>query len=145
MHTRIEGFFGEYRFLSNFWYASVTLDGVVYPTVEHAYQAAKTLDHNMRRMIANARTPGDAKRAGRLIKLRADWTTTTRLSVMRSLVTQKFSHPHLAEKLLATGDAYLEETNSWGDTFWGVSGGVGTNHLGHILMDTRSALRCLEM
>ena len=38
----IDRFDGEYRFLSNFWYARVSLDGVVYPYVENAYQAAKT-------------------------------------------------------------------------------------------------------
>ena len=37
-------FQGEYRFLSNFWPAQVVFEGVTYPTSEHAYQAAKTLD-----------------------------------------------------------------------------------------------------
>lgn len=36
----ITGFFGEYRYMSNFWYAKVRLDSTIYPTVEHAYQAA---------------------------------------------------------------------------------------------------------
>lgn len=39
-HT-IKGFFGDYRWLSNFGQAQVQLDGVTYPSVEVAYQAAK--------------------------------------------------------------------------------------------------------
>lgn len=32
---------GENRWLSNFWQAQVILDWVVFPSIEHAYQAAK--------------------------------------------------------------------------------------------------------
>lgn len=39
--SQILRFHGRFRFLSNFWPASVVMDGEVYPTVEHAYQAAK--------------------------------------------------------------------------------------------------------
>ena len=54
----------------------------------------------------------------------------------------KFSqHPELAEKLLATGNAHLEEGNSWGDKVWGTVGGVGANNLGKILMRVRETLR----
>src|SRR4051812_21328901 len=42
--ARIAEFQGEYRFLSNFWPATVEFEGIRYPTAEHAYQAAKTLD-----------------------------------------------------------------------------------------------------
>ena len=38
--TRITRFHEEYRFLSNFYPVKVEYDGVQYPTVEHAYQAA---------------------------------------------------------------------------------------------------------
>ena len=55
---------------------------------------------------------------------------------------QKFTkHKDLKEKLLATGDAYLEETNHWHDTFWGVCKGKGQNHLGKILMEVREELK----
>lgn len=61
---RIEGFFNEYRFLSNFWPAVVELDGIRYPTVEHAYQAAKTLDRAARREMRIQKSPGKAKKKG---------------------------------------------------------------------------------
>jgi predicted NAD-dependent protein-ADP-ribosyltransferase YbiA (DUF1768 family) len=49
----------------------------------------------------------------------------------------------LKEKLLETGDRYLEETNHWKDTTWGVDyiSNEGANHLGVILMDVRSVLQ----
>ena len=47
----------------------------------------------------------------------------------------------MSNKLLGTGDTYLEEGNTWNDTFWGVCNGVGENNLGRILMEVREELR----
>lgn len=138
----INEFQREFRFLSNFWPAPVALDGVVYPSVEHAYVAAKTLDLSARHVILNS-TPGEAKRYGRTLKLRSDWEQV-KIPVMRDLVSQKFAHRGLAAKLRATGDAELIEGNTWGDTFWGVCKGRGQNHLGKILMGVREAIRLAQ-
>jgi len=40
----ITSFQGEYRFLSNFWPCHIVRDGLVYPSLEHAYAASKTDD-----------------------------------------------------------------------------------------------------
>ena len=136
----IKSFFGEYRFLSNFWPVDVTFDGEVYPTVEHAYQAAKTMSKAARRKICLLATPGEAKRYGKKVKLRSDWEDV-KIPIMRSLVRQKFSRPDLAQLLLETGDSDIIEGNTWGDTFWGTVYGVGMNHLGKILMQIRDELR----
>lgn len=42
--NQISEFQNKYRFLSNFWPISVQFDGILFPSVEHAYQTAKTLD-----------------------------------------------------------------------------------------------------
>src|SRR6185503_14597055 len=42
--NNIDSFKDEYRFLSNFYPAPVQFDGIRFPTVEHAYQFARTLD-----------------------------------------------------------------------------------------------------
>lgn len=136
----ITSFTGPHRWLSNFWPAPVSLDGVVYPTVEHAYVAAKTRDSTWRSAVLACGTPGDAKRLGRRMNLRSDWNAV-RVDVMRDLLEQKFSNPTLAEKLLATGDALLQEGNTWGDTFWGVCNGRGENMLGKLLMEVRIGIR----
>lgn len=133
-------FRGEYRFLSNFYPAEVELDGKEYPSVEHAFQAAKTLNPLSRARIHVCETAGGAKRLGKTVPLREDWEEV-KIDVMTNLVTQKFSrHPELKEKLLATGDRELVEGNWWGDTFWGVCRGTGENHLGKILMQVRDWL-----
>lgn len=146
----ISEFQGPYRFLSNFWPAEVYLcdildDGEshlsVYPTVEHAYQAAKTKDRNLRKSIQRCKSPADAKRLARTFALRSDWHLV-KVAIMSDLVLQKFGlHDDLREMLLATGDEELQEGNTWGDTFWGVCRGKGENHLGKILMNVRAKLR----
>jgi predicted NAD-dependent protein-ADP-ribosyltransferase YbiA (DUF1768 family) len=39
--------------------------------------------------------------------------------------------------LLRGVEGEIVEENSWGDTFWGVSGGKGRNELGKLLMKIR--------
>jgi ribA/ribD-fused uncharacterized protein len=142
---KVEGFEGDFRFLSNFFASPVEVERITFPTVEHAYQAAKTPNRGERQAIAALPGPGSAKRAGSKIRTDADWEAT-KVAVMEQLVCLKFTtHADLREKLLATGTCYLEETNSWGDRFWGVCGGRGANHLGRILMEVRESLRTGEI
>jgi ribA/ribD-fused uncharacterized protein len=136
----IRGFQGEYRWLSNFWPARVVLDGAVYPTVEHAYQAAKTLSLPGRARIAQATTPGQAKKMGRGLAVRSDWEAVKEREMLH-LLMQKFREGLLRDKLLATGTQPLIEENYWGDTYWGVCRGVGKNRLGVLLMEVRKQFR----
>jgi len=131
----INSFRGKNRFLSNFWPAPVTLDGVEYPSTENAYQAAKTLDLECRKVFETC-SSGDAKKLGRQLTVRDDWKNIS-LGIMLDLNRQKFQDEELKAKLKATGDQELVEGNTWGDTFWGVCNGVGENHLGKILMQVR--------
>lgn len=136
----ITSFTGEHKFLSNFWPVEVTLDGISYPSVEHAYQAAKFLDPVIRKVILSCPTAKQAKKVGKLKGIREDWDKI-RLQVMFNLVADKFNHPELGAKLLDTKNKQLVEGNWWGDKFWGVCNGVGENHLGRILMNVRTNLR----
>ena len=56
----ITEFDGKYAFLSNFYHAPFTYDGIEYPTNEHFFQAMKTLDQEERKKIAAAASPGKA-------------------------------------------------------------------------------------
>jgi len=140
---KIETFRGEYRWLSNFWPPTVLYDGIDYPTVEHAYQAAKfdkSLTH--RENIRSLDSPGKAKRyasshVADILKNFDDCKVET----MTLLQLQKFSLPDLRARLLATGDCEIIEGNNWGDTFWGVCNGRGENHLGKIIMAVREKIR----
>jgi ribA/ribD-fused uncharacterized protein len=148
IHTEneIKGFFGDYRFLSNFWPAHIVLDNVIYPSIEVAYQASKwkpedrepflhfsneqSIIHN-RNIIPN--------------RFSEDEWNVYKFEIMKSLVTQKFnpnSNSGNYHKLLATNNKHLEEMNWWGDLYWGTDrNGSGQNMLGKILMEVRKSLQ----
>lgn len=140
----ITTFRGDYEFLSNFTNSPLLYEGETYPTIEHAFQAAKTFDPVERQKVRAATSPGSAKRLGRRVTLRTDWEAV-KYDIMLALLRQKFSDPVLREKLLATGDAELIEGNTWGDRTWGcvqVNGKwVGKNHLGKLLMRVRTEVQ----
>ena len=136
----IDSFTGDYHFLSNFAASKVELDGVEYKSVEHGYQAAKTLNPEGRRRIREAPTPGAAKKLGRSVYLRPDWEEI-KFDVMENLLRQKFNQPDFRRALLNTSNIELIEGNTWGDTIWGVCKGKGENHLGKILMKIRKDLQ----
>lgn len=144
----IAGFFGDYRFLSNFYTGSGQQlrevfrgNQLSYPTVEHAFQASKSLDVTKRLQIALLVTPSEAKRFGRTLVLRPDWESV-KDDVMLYWVREKFYRsPQLQERLIRTAPAHLLETNTWGDLYWGVDpAGNGKNRLGGILMQVRDEL-----
>ena len=136
----ISVFDGKYMFLSNFYNASCEFEGKIYPTVEHAFQAAKTLIPEEREEIRKAETPGKAKRMGRSVTLRPDWEEV-KTDVMRQCLRSKFSFVPLAIDLVNTGDEELVEGNTWGDRIWGVCDGEGENRLGKLLMEIREEIK----
>jgi ribA/ribD-fused uncharacterized protein len=140
MLQEVRGFFGPYRFLSNFHFVDVIYEGEKYRTTEHAYQASKFLDLDKRRYIQSLETPREARRVGQQPGMREDWDIV-KIPNMYDFNCQKYVVPYLTELLLNTDDAYLEETNHWGDVFWGVCNGVGRNELGKLLMKIRADLR----
>lgn len=144
---RIEEFSGDYRFLSNFFPVVVTYDGYRYPSVEHAYQAAKCKFPEERKQfqcgifLGESISAAKAKALGKRVTIRDNWhLPRVRLDVMHSLLRQKFLERPLKTKLLKTGDAELIEGNWWGDTFWGVCHGQGENMLGKLLMQVRKEM-----
>lgn len=139
MKTMISSFTGDYRFLSNFYPCLVSYEGINYPSVEHAYQAAKSLDREVRRRIAKLPAANQAKMAGAVVHIRLDWDQV-KLQIMEDLLRIKFSSPKMAHQLLDTRDHDLVEGNTWGDRFWGICNGKGENHLGRLLMKVRQDL-----
>jgi ribA/ribD-fused uncharacterized protein len=141
----IKGFFGKYRYLSNFHKCEISYKGRLFPSSEHAYMFAKlaypTLEDYEHVISLTCR---QVKKWGQTITLRDDWEKGFKFRAMHEILSYKFSdaHPNLRDLLLATGGAYLEETNNWGDVVWGrdIDKG-GKNKLGQILMAIRSALQ----
>lgn len=61
----IDSFSGPYAFLSNFHHSPIELDGDIYPTVEHPFQAAKTGDPADRERTRTAHSLASAKHLAR--------------------------------------------------------------------------------
>jgi len=147
-----------FRFLSHFHSAPIVLDDETWPTVEHYYQAQKSMDPRYRQAIREAPTPGRAKRLaadprGDVRASRESWFRRqgflprpdwhdTKLDVMRRADAAKFDqHADLAARLLATGDAELIEDAPF-EAYWGTGfDGQGSNWSGRILMEIRERLR----
>lgn len=136
----------EWAFLSNFYESEIEFEGIVYPTNEHFFQAMKTLDIDERRAIANALTPGKAKRMGRRVTLRSDWEEVKE-EVMFLGLCLKFADDQLADWLLETGDEELVEGTTWHDNEWGnctcekCKNIPGKNKLGKLLMKVRGMIK----
>lgn len=146
MTNVIDSFYvdGVHSELSNFYVSNTVVDGLMYQTMEHYFQAMKTVDLTAREYIRGSSSPGVAKRAGRACDLRGDWEAI-KLGVMRRGLMHKFDlHTPEGEFLLETGDAMLIEGNTWGDRYWGAVNGQGENWLGCLLMARRAELRYLR-
>lgn len=150
----IHRFYGRWAFLSNFFPAVLTWEGITYPSAEHAYNAAKTLDIGLQHAIAYAETPRLAKKMGRkLADLRPGWEGQVRFQAMAEILRAKFTyHPARIQALISTRDAVLIEGNRWHDQVWGdcYCGRLeclpaGRNCLGLALTALRESLRDLEM
>lgn len=138
--SAIDDFKGEYAFLSNFYPCVdwIEYGGMTYPSVEHAYQAAKVSP--LLRAQFQVGTAAEAKKLGRTQKCRSDWDDV-KLDIMEELLRCKFNSLGLALLLINTRPQELIEGNWWGDTFWGVCRGKGENHLGKLLMKIRAELK----
>lgn len=134
----IDRFIDEFHFLSNFADCDIEYEGLKFCSVESAYQAAKTVNLQERMKFCNL-TPNKSKALGKRLKIRADWDDI-RLSVMETLLRQKFSKSPFRDLLGATKGFELVEGNWWGDRFWGVCNGVGENNLGKLLMKIREEI-----
>ena len=138
-------FRGANYYLSNFYEIPVTYEGITYQNNEAAFQAQKCLNPKDRIQFAGMNAT-EAKKLGRSVALRPDWERV-KTSIMRDVVHAKFSqHPELAEKLMATGNAYLAEGNTWHDRVWGIDENRnGANLLGaYFLRTAESAGRWIK-
>jgi ribA/ribD-fused uncharacterized protein len=143
----IIGFDGAFRFLSNFYFCDLQYEGRSYMTAEHAYQAAKTTDWELKDAISQLQSPATAKKMGKLLPLRPGWRTA-RIDVMRQVVDAKFGprNPYLIDLLLSTKDIRLWHGNDHHDNFWGrcrcadCEQVMPQDWLGKILMERRRVL-----
>ena len=131
----------KYGCFSNFHYSPINMEGEVYDTVEHFYQAMKAKTIEEHEFIREATTPHEARKRGKNCELRDGWEEMKE-NIMRDAVLTKFTqHEDLKEILLSTEDEELIEWAPW-DKYWGKNdSGQGQNRLGAILMETREKLK----
>jgi ribA/ribD-fused uncharacterized protein len=131
-----------YGCFSNFSSHSVLIEGRVWPTTEHFFQAAKFSDAADVDAAADAKTPFLAAQLGRERhrSFRPDWNVL-RDGVMLKALRAKFEqHPALAAALASTGSATLVE-HTKNDRYWADGGdGSGRNRLGELLEQVRAEL-----
>lgn len=139
-----------YGAFSNLYRRPVELDGVVYPTAEHAYQAGKARKPAVREWLMSAPSPALLAMAAHGLyywDITPGWSTT-KFDRMRRVLLAKFSqHEDLKQLLLSTGNARLVESatvDNEVNRLWGEVNGVGRNMLGTLLMEVREQLRRMQ-
>lgn len=134
-----------YYEFTNFYPATVRLDGKDWPTTEHYFQAQKFVGTPFTEVIRQFQRPREAFDLSRNPSVsrwcRKDWDDV-KIDVMRKALLAKFiQHKDLRRKLLGTGMRMLIEHSPY-DSFWGNGGDdSGQNHLGMLLMELRHDLR----
>lgn len=134
---------------------------VKYPTSEHLYQAMKINRASERLAMIKKhdfcnREAGQVKKISRSFVLYPGWDHDKE-GIMYEIQRFKYGGAGLRKKLLSTTMnntkqvtrqqydnldryQYIEEGNTWGDTYWGICKGKGENHLGKIIMQVRNEI-----
>lgn len=132
----------SYGCFSNFSKHEVFLDGKIWPTSEHYYQAKKFLDEDLQEQVRSCSGPGLAADMGRdrSLPLRQDWEEV-KDGVMKEVLLAKFTqHADIKKILIDTGDNWLIEDSPI-DYYWGCGeDGTGKNMLGRLLMEVRAII-----
>ena len=116
---------GPYKCLGNSYSATILVEGITYPSVEHAFQAAKVSDRATKFQISKA-SLAEVRNLLEDIWIRPNWNDV-KYATLHQLVKLKFeSNKELAKVLLGTGTKLL--------------GGKTEAELGSILMKVRSEL-----
>lgn len=139
MSNYIRNWFSNFEFMD----VPFVYDGISYWTAENFYQAMKSNDISDRVRISK-KSPTEAKRSGRKVKLRQDWDKV-KIDVMRTVLRHKFAKGSRWRERLDTELEPIVEINNWHDNFWGdckcerCKSIVGLNCLGRILEEIKNS------
>ena|SRR5581483_3517556 len=130
------------KFLATFSAHAVEYNGKLYPTVEHAYHAARYDDEAVQEEICAAKSPYLAWAVSQKHKANQMTDFDARKSdVMEEMCRLKLAqHEDVKLGLLASGDDTI--VKNYPDPYWGIGqDGVGKNEMGRIWMKLRSELK----
>ena len=130
----------SYFVFHNFSAHAIEIDGIIYPTAEHAF---KFEDEALSKRIIDCPSPIAAFKLGKELKpqRRTDWDDI-KVDVLTNIIRHKAQqNADVKEALLLTGVERIVEVNP-NDDFWGDGpDGNGKNHTGEILMKIRDELK----
>lgn len=142
---------------SNMYEASIQVDGITFPTVEHYFQWSKAKmfgDVDIQNKILKTASPKSVKSYGKKVKgFQDDAWNEKKDSIMRTAVKAKLmQHPDILKKLRETGTRPIAEADPRGK-YWGIGTSAdtskakdpsrwpGKNVMGKILMELRDELK----
>lgn len=133
----------QFYVFNNFSAHAIEFEGILYPTAEHAYQAAECTSPEGKEAIRQARSPLQAKH---LMDTRykphkqPEWNNK-KVAIMEQILRTKLAqHPEALEALKQSGNEEIVE-DSPTDYFWGAGAdGTGQNMLGKLWMKLRKEL-----
>ena len=129
---------------SNFYGAAIEINGEIWPTTEHYFQAQKFISNETHfKNVLQLATPREAFNYVRTHKssVRSDWENVKDDIMLKACMAKFQQHLRLMELLLSTGDRTLVE-HTENDSYWGDGGdGTGRNQLGITLMKVRDSLK----
>lgn len=134
-------------YLSNYSAHAIEIEGILYPTVEHAYHSLRYDDQKIQQEIIQARSPFLAWQISQKYKdqQKKDFVEN-KLQVMEDLLRIKVSqHIDVKQVLSESGNIQIVKhitTGPAADGFWddGVDG-LGENHIGKLWMKIREELK----
>ena len=143
-HDMITSFTGDFAFLSPDFQCQVMLagDANVYPSFEHALQASKTTDENVRSQLRDIADVRELKRmAGKLCGVSDSWKEKS-VQVAEQLIRDKFfRNKDLTALLMKTEHRTIQYVNDFKDMFWGMTPDKkGQNKLGKAIEAVRFSI-----
>ena len=146
----------EYGCCSNWYPASITINGITFSCCEQYMMYQKAIlfdDHEIADKIINTTIPKDIKALGRQVKNfdPAIWDKHKEMVVGTAVMAKFIQHPDLYKKLQESGDAIMCEAAP-NDNIWGIGMAAdnpkmqnpeewqGTNLLGKIVMNVRTLI-----
>jgi ribA/ribD-fused uncharacterized protein len=135
----VKNLYGEF---SNFALFPIMIEGLIWPSSEHYYQAQKFFDNDLKEKIRAAESPFLAAQIGRdpKLPLRDDWDLVKDAFMLVALHAKYHQYPVLKQLLLSTNKSHLYE-HTINDCYWADCGDhSGKNMLGQQLMQIRDEL-----
>lgn len=137
-----------YIYFSPYTAHAIEMNGVMYPTLEHAYQCQRYIDPKIIEEIRNARSPVSAWEISsryKHLQIPEFKNAEHKLEVMKMLMRLKAEqHKEVRNALLESGNLEIVKhivTYPPGDGFWDDGeDGKGLNHIGRLWMQVRADL-----